>query len=106
MSIQDQVKAIPKDLCEKIEFPHKIVTRSKPGVNLKKKTDDHEGTSDCDFGKYILNRGCLSGLTGFYQSEGIEMWESRDHNYDICLKCAQADRFIEMVLNEEEELIW
>ena len=97
---------MPKELYEKIELPDQIVTRSKPGVTLNKKDDNHDGSCACDFGKYILNRGCLCGLSDYDQAEGIEMWESRDHNYDICIKCAQADRFIEMILNEEEEQIW
>ena len=91
---------------EKIEFPDQIVTRSKPGVTLKKMPDNHDGTPDCDFGKYILDRECLSGLTDFYQSRGINMWSNRNNNYDICIKCAQADRFIEIVLNQEEKLLW
>ena len=91
---------------EKIEFPDQIITRSKPGVTLKKKPDDHGGSADCDFGRFILDRKCLSGLTDFYQSEGIDLWHNGYHDYDICLKCAQADRFIEMVLNEEEQNIW
>ena len=33
------------------------------------------------------------------------MWENRVHDYDICIKCAQADRFIEMVLDQEEDQI-
>ena len=33
------------------------------------------------------------------------MWENRSNDYDICIKCAQASRFIEMILNKEEELI-
>ena len=52
---------------EKIEFPIKIVTRSKPGVTLKKKEEYHDGSSACDFGDFVIgNKGCLSGLTYFY----------------------------------------
>ena len=61
-------------------------------------TNNLGGNANCnmshDFGF------CLSGLTGHNQSSGLPMWENRSHNCDICIKCAQANRFIEMI--EEE----
>ena len=48
LSVQDQLKAIPKEFLEKISLPNEIVTRSKPGVTLTKKPSYHTGTSNCD----------------------------------------------------------
>jgi len=40
----------------------------------------------------LKNAGkCFSGLTGFYQSDGLRGWECRDCDFDICEKCIQVD---------------
>lgn len=39
---------------------------------------------------------CLSGLTGFYQSNGIPEYRCAACNFDMCEKCMRADLFIEM----------
>ena len=98
------MKAIPNEFLNKINFSNEIITRSFPGVKLTKKHDEHNGHCHCNARHEFGN--CLSGLTGFNQSKGIEMWENRDHNYDICLKCARVDRLMEIVINQEEDLIW
>ena len=103
MNIKDQLKAIPEKLWGKVELPDEITSILKPGVNLTKKPDNHRGSCNCD-GRHPFGH-CLSGLTAFHQSKGIKMWENRSNDYDICIKCAQASRFIEMILNKEEELI-
>ena len=103
MSAEDQLKAIPKEFYEKIVLTDQIITRSKPGVTLTKHHRDHGGSWNCDRIRGVGR--CLSGLTGFHQSRGIEGWNNRSHDFDMCIKCAQADRFIEMVLNKEDDLI-
>ena len=34
---------------------------------------------------------CFSGLTGFYQSNGMQCWQCRKCNYDLCEKCMKVD---------------
>ena len=67
---------------------------------LVKHPDNHSGTWDCDRVEGV--NYCLSGLTGFYQSKGIAGWRCSKCDFDICIKCAQADRFIEMLLSRED----
>jgi len=34
--------------------------------------------------------GCLGGLTGFYQSSGVQRYQCAGCNYDLCQKCVEA----------------
>ena len=88
---------------DKIDLPNEIITRTKPGATLTRLPDNHGGSPACD-AKHVFG-GCLSGCDNFYQSRGIPLWSNRSYNYDICIKCAKANRAIEMILNKEFELL-
>ncbi len=67
---------------------------------IKKQKPGEVNGWDCDarahFGK------CFSGLTGFYQSKGVEGYSCRPCNFDICKKCLQVELFIQMIQNRED----
>ena len=48
MNTEDQLRAIPRELYEAIELPDEIVTRSNPGVTLRKHPYRHSGSWNCD----------------------------------------------------------
>ena len=58
--------------------------------------DDHSGVNSCD--KATGASKCLSGITGLNQSKGIPMWRCSEIDFDMCIKCAQADKGIEALL--------
>ena len=93
------MKSIPRDILDRIILPNEMVTRSKPGLKLTKMPDDHEGNVRCS-ARRVFEK-CRSGCDEFKNSKGVKIWENREENYDICIRCAQADRAIEMILNKE-----
>jgi hypothetical protein len=42
---------------------------------------------DCDGKHHTKEKKCMSGLTGFYQSEHIQGYNCRRCDFDVCLKC-------------------
>ena len=85
---------------EGIEFEDVDRARSHPSCQVVKHLPNHSGSWNCDKVKGASK--CLSGLTGFYQSKGIEGWRCAKCDWDLCIKCMQADRFIEMISNRED----
>lgn len=45
---------------------------------------------------------CFSGLTGFYQSQGLQGWSCRKCNFDVCKKCLQVQLVIQRIQERED----
>ena len=75
-------------------------TRSHHKCILTKRPDNHNGSWCCD--KIKGASKCLSGITAFYQAKGIECWRCNKCDFDLCIKCMQADRFIELMSYRED----
>ena len=91
---------MPKEFYEHIQLEKQIRTRSHKSCILTKHNDNHAGSWACDKVKGVSE--CLSGITGFYQSKGIQGWRCSNCDFDLCIKCTQADKFIEMLLSRED----
>ena len=83
-----------------LEIDRCVVTRSHPNCVLTKRPDNHSGNWRCDRVKGTSK--CLSGIHSFYMAKGIPCWRCNKHDCDMCIKCMQADKFIEMMTNRED----
>ena len=65
--------------------------------------NDGRTTFECDLGR--ANRGiCLTGCEVGGKSAGIPIWVKHG-DWGTCGECAQADKIIEMIENNEEKLL-
>lgn len=101
LSVDEQIASIPPQFLQDIEFENETVARSHPkGCLVRKHPENHHGSWACD--KVSGATHCQSGITGFYQSKGIEGWRCASCDWDLCIKCMKVDKFIQMVTNRED----
>ena len=96
---EQQIQQIPKKFLEQITIADTVKTRSH-GCQIKKHPTNHCGTWACD--KVKGAKTCLSGIKGFYQSKGIDGWRCVGCDFDMCIKCMQADHFISLHESRED----
>ena len=82
-----------------MEFETFLVTRSHKKCKMRRHKENHSGFWRCD--RVKGSSICLSGIYN-YSSKGIDGWECRQCDFDLCMKCAKADKFIEMHENRED----
>ena len=99
LSSDEQIRTIPQIFMQDIELPYEVKTRSHP-CTVYKRPSNHGGGWRCDKIKHASK--CLSGITGFHQAKGIECWRCDHCDWDLCIKCMKADKFIEMIANRED----
>ena len=95
----EQLDSIPKQMLQHIELEKVCFTRSHPGCEMKKRPSNHGGNWICDLLEGTSK--CLSGIKS-YNTQGYECWRCDDCDFDLCILCMQADRFIEMMTNRED----
>ena len=83
---------------ERIEIDRVALVMSHP-CKMTKRPDNHKGGWTCDLITGATK--CLSGITN-YNTIGYEGWYCAKCDFDLCKKCMQADRFIEMVTGRED----
>ena len=84
-----------------MKFEKVAKTRSHPKCWLTKRPDNHSGNWRCDKVKGVSS--CLSGIHSFYSNAvGVECWRCNKCDFDLCIKCMQADRFIELMSYRED----
>ena len=96
----EQLRSIPKEFYKDIVLDINTVTRSHKSCILRKHPDNHHGSWACD--KVKGASFCLKGLESFYQSKGHQGWRCSQCDFDLCISCMQADKFIEMLLSRED----
>ena len=98
--MDEQLASIPPQFLVDIEFENRTVARSHSTCTVVKHPDNHHGSWACD--KVAGASYCLSGITDFYQSKGIAGWRCAGCDWDLCIKCMKADKFIAMVATRED----
>ena len=83
-----------------LQFEEMCIARSHPNCTVRKRPSNHSGSWACD--KIKGASFCLSGITGFGMAKGIECWRCNNCDWDLCIKCMKADKFIEMITNRED----
>ena len=100
LTVDEQIASIPPQFLEDIEFESRCYTKSHPTCMVTKHPDNHHGSWACDMVEGAST--CLSGITDFYQSKGIAGWRCANCDWDLCIKCMKADKFIAMVAVRED----
>ena len=100
LSVDKQIASIPLPFMEDLKFGEFTSARSHSTCLVKKHPKNHGGAWACDMIEGAS--ACLSGLEDFYKSKGIEGWSCTKCDWDMCIKCMQADKFIEMITNRED----
>ena len=95
----EQMRTIPKYFLQQLEIEKTVITRSHPNCKVHKRPDNHHGGWTCDL--VAGSTKCLSGIKD-YNTIGYECWRCNKCDFDLCIKCIQADRFIEMTTNRED----
>lgn len=98
LPLKEQVKCIPDEMLDPIElndtekaFCHTCV--------LKKHTNSNSGWA-CD--TVLGTKVCRRGITGFYQSNGIDGWRCASCDFDLCDKCMKLDKLLNALRSRED----
>ena len=84
-----------------IEVP-KIAKVSSHKHELKRHPQGHHNGWRCDHIKGL--KRCLSGMNDFYQAQsaGIYGWRCQMCDFDLCMRCMKAEKYIEQILERED----
>ena len=99
MSPEEQVKLLPVELWKDIEIGDKIKVFWHPHELTKHPQNWNSGWA-CDGTKRFVK--CQSGITGFYQTKGLDGWRCQPCDFDLCKKCVQVSFALEDMLNRED----
>ena len=67
---------------------------------LKKRPNNQYNGWACDGKKHFVH--CVSGITGFYQTGGMDGWRCQPCDFDLCTKCVQVSLLIEKWKERED----
>jgi hypothetical protein len=98
-NINAQLEMIPETMWINIVVPDTQKFRSHDYFLIAKGAENSGW--DCDKIKGVDK--CFSGLTGFYQSDGMKVWMSEIENYTICEKCMKVDILLQDLLGKEDK---
>ncbi|CDW86892.1 UNKNOWN [Stylonychia lemnae] len=96
---EKQADIVPIEDWSKIEIEEKIKVDWHPHPLKKRLTTESNGWA-CDGKKQFVK--CLSGITGFYQTAGVEGWKCPPCDFDLCKKCVQVSLMIERWKERED----
>ncbi len=85
MDPKEQVKLLDDEEWKQVDIPKGEVRIDFHEHTVKPHKPGEVNGWDCDArGRFGV---CFSGLTGFFQSDGLEGWSCRKCNFDVCRKC-------------------